>query len=238
MITLPNALRPALTAIAALLPAACDSAEVSFNGVSGVPLDRLVTAGARVHAVELSGPDSVKVVSGPVFAIKVAGDTAGALRFVLHDGTLGIGRKGPGPGTATVTVTVPALDAVSLAGSGSVAAERIGGAAAVTLGGSGRVELGAIDATTLAIAIAGSGSVTGAGHAGHVDLAITGSGDAQLAALVADTAALDLTGSGGGALASKGSVTGSLTGSGHFTVRGTTRCTVETTGSGAIACLP
>jgi len=231
-----------LTPIACLTLAACDAPRVSIDGHTGVPLAQLDVDGRTAHAFTLLGPDTVNIVHGTTLAIHVEGDARAiaALRFVLNDGKLGIGRQpdaNAGNGTATVTITDPAVDHLVMAGSGTISNDRLtGDDVGVTIGGAGHIVTAGVEARQFAVEVLGSGSVTASGHAGKLALTLAGSGDADLAQLHTDTAAVDVAGTGTGALASDGRVTGSVVGPGVVNVRGRAHCDIRVTGPGRVTC--
>jgi hypothetical protein len=224
--------------------AGCDAPQLSINGHSGVPLAQLSLAGRTVHEITLLGPDTVNVVHGATLDIQVTGDpqAVAALRFVLSEGKLGIGRASNaemGSGIATVTVTDPAVDHLVMAGSGAMTADQLTGeSVGITIGGSGRITAARIAAKQLAVDVLGSGTFTGSGTADTLAMTLAGSGKVDMAQLKAGDTAIDVAGSGSGTVASDGRVTGSVVGSGVFTVRGKAHCDVSVTGSGSITCQP
>jgi hypothetical protein len=234
----------ALAALALSAPtlAGCDDPVVSIDGHTGVPLARLAMSGSTISEVTLLGPDTVHVVHGDKPGIVVAGDprAAAALRFVLTDGKLGIGRKpdaDAGNGTAIVTITDPSVDHLIMAGSGAIASDRLDGPnVGVTIGGSGQVGVNAIAAGKLDVEVLGSGSFAGSGHADKLELTLAGSGSADLARLRAGEANIDLAGTGSGSLSSDGKVTGTVVGTGTVTVHGKAHCDVSVTGPGKVTC--
>ena len=222
----------------------CDEPKVSIDGHIGVPLAELDQAGRTAHEITLLGPDTVNIVHGDTLAIHVEGDARAiaALRFVLTDGKLGIGRQpdaNAGNGTATLTITNPAVDHMVMAGSGTMSSDRLtGDDVGVTIGGAGHVVTAGIEATQLAVEVLGSGSFTGSGHAGKLALTLAGSGDADLAQLQADEARVDVAGTGTGAVTSNGHVTGSVMGTGVVTVHGKAQCDIRVIGTGRVTCQP
>jgi hypothetical protein len=243
-------LRPSRTLLAAtglvglLTLAGCDNPRVSIDGHTGVPLDRLQLAGLSASEVTLLGPDTVHIVPGDTLTIHADGDprAVAALRFVLKDGKLGIGRQpdaNVGPGTATVTISDPAVDHLVLAGSGTILSDRLHGAAVgVTIGGSGRVVATQVAAQQFDVEVLGSGSFSGSGHADKLSLTLAGSGTADMAGLDAGEAQIDLAGTGTGSLASNGRVSGTVAGTGVVTVHGRAQCDVSVTGPGRVTCQP
>jgi hypothetical protein len=233
-----------LVALLSLALAGCDDPKVSIDGHKGIPLAQLDLADRSAREVTLLGPDAVHIVHGDALAIRVEGDARAvdALRFVLNDGKLGIGRKPDadvGNGTATVTITDPAIDHLIMAGSGTISSDRLnGGAVGITVGGSGHVIAAGIAAGQLDVEVLGSGSFTGSGHAERLALTLAGAGAVDLARLKAGDAAIDVAGSGIGDLASDGRVTGSVVGASVVTVHGKARCNVSVTGPGRVTCQP
>ena len=239
-----RAARYLVPAAALLALAGCNPAHVTIDGHGGVPFETLDLTDKHIHAVTLLGPDAVRIVHGAKFGIHIDGSASAraALRFVLDDGKLGIGRDplaNGGRDVAVITVTTPEIDAINLAGSGDVSADSLtGGAIAVSIGGSGRASAAHIDTPKLDLSVMGSGSFTGSGHAEKLDLSLAGSGDVDLARLTTGSAAVDIAGSGTAELSSDGPITGSVAGSGTVTVHGKARCDVSIAGSGKVNCQP
>jgi len=233
-----------IVGLAAFALSGCDDPVVSIDGHTGVPLAQLPMSTSNVSEVTLLGPDSVTVEHGNTFGIRVSGDrrAADALRFVLSDGKLGIGRAPGadiGSGTAIVTITDPAVDHLIMAGSGTISADRLSGdAVGVTIGGSGQVTAKTIAARKLDVEVLGSGGFTGAGRADRLDLTLAGTGTAEMAGLKVDQADIDLAGTGTGTLASDGKVTGTVVGTGTVNVHGKALCDVSVTGTGKVTCQP
>lgn len=219
--------------------AGCDG-RISINGKDGVPLSELDLDGKAPTSLVLAGPDTVIVTQGDKLAIEVAGDTeaADALRFTLDDEALGVMRKSgfKGTGRATVRVTLPKLEKLTLAGSGTVEADRLTGDVEAVIAGSGSAKLAAIDAGKLDVTIAGSGSLEAAGRATSLQLNIAGSGSATMDGLTVDKAEVTIAGSGDASFASDGTVAATVMGSGDVTVTGDAKCTIKSMGSGTLNC--
>ena len=120
--------------------------------------------------IELAGSNNVTVRLGDKRSVVVHGDD-NLLRLVtteVQDGALVIGNTGNFTTAApmSVAVTVPALDALTLSGSGTMVAEN--------------VRSPQLDAT-----ISGSGSLRATGTADRLNVTLAGSGDAQLDGLAA-----------------------------------------------------
>jgi hypothetical protein len=229
-------------ALPLLALAGCDEPTVSIDGHTGVPLAQLNLTASPAREITLLGPDTVHIVHGDTLSIHVSGDAraTGALRFILADGRLGIGRQPDldvGNGTATVTITAPAVDHLTLAGSGTMSADRLAAkSVGMTIGGSGHMVTAGIDTPQLSVEVLGTGSFTGSGRADALTLTLAGTGEADLAQLKAGSATLDVAGTGSGEISSDGTVTGSIVGTGDVTVHGTAHCTVSVTGTGHITC--
>lgn len=232
---------PAIAAIAAGITAAGCDADVTVDGVKGVPLAELDLRGKSPETVVLAGPDAVTVTRGEALAIKVEGDPAAAraLRFSLDDDTLTIARERRSrdvEGVARVAVTLPRLEEIVLAGSGTLDAPGLTGEGEVTIAGSGTARTAGVDARTLDVTIAGTGTYRADGRAATLDLTVAGTGRADMAGLTVDRAEITLAGSGEAQFASDGAVEGVVMGSGTVRVAGRARCSVKTMGSGRVIC--
>ena len=219
--------------------AGCDG-HLSINGKEGVPLAELELEGKSPTHLVVAGPDSVIVTRGDKLAIAVSGDSeaADALRFTLDDDTLGVMRKSgwKGDGKATVRVTMPGLDHLTLAGSGTVDADRLTGKVETVIAGSGTARLANVEAEKLEVTIAGSGTIEAAGRAAALELTVAGSGAAKMAGLKTDRAEVTIAGSGDASFASDGTVAATVMGSGDVTVTGSAKCTIKSMGSGKLHC--
>lgn len=227
-------------AIAALALSGCE-ADIGFDGSNGVPLSELDLSGAAPTEVVLAGPDTVNISEGE-FDIRIegGGEAAERMRFTLEDGTLAIMREddnwGRSEGAVTILVTMPAPEGLTLAGSGTMTSEHLGGNAEVTIAGSGDLQTPAVDAESLDVTIAGSGSYVAAGRTDSLDLSVLGSGSAEMDGLTADRADVNIAGSGDASFASNGEVEANIMGSGDVDVRGSAQCTVNSMGSGSLTC--
>ncbi len=219
--------------------AGCDG-HISINGSDGVPLSELDLGGQAPTSLVLAGPDNVVVVRGDKLAIDVGGDPQAveALRFTLDDESLGVMRKNGShiSGKATVRVTLPELSKLTLAGSGTVDADRLTGQAETVIAGSGTANLAAIEADKIEVTIAGSGTLKAAGRARSLELTVAGSGTADMRGLKVDTGEVTIAGSGDASFASDGTVEATIMGSGSVSVTGSARCTIQSMGSGKLHC--
>ena len=217
----------------------CDS-HISVNGHEGVPLSELDLNGKAPTELVLAGPDNVIVTRGDKLTINVGGDpqVAEALRFTLDGKSLGVMRKNgwKGDGKATVRVTLPDLAKLTLAGSGTIDADRLSGDVDAVIAGSGTARVAAIDTDKLEVTIAGSGTLEAAGRAKELNLTVAGSGNAKMAGLKVDSADVTIAGSGDASFASDGTVKATVMGSGDVTVTGSAKCTIQSMGSGKLHC--
>jgi hypothetical protein len=219
--------------------AACDG-HLSINGHDGVPLSELDLDGKTPTELVLAGPDDVIVTRGDKLVIDVGGDpgAAGALRFTLDDDTLGVMRKSgwKGDGKAIVRVTLPELTKLTLAGSGKIEADQMGGKVEAVIAGSGTARVTAIDTDKLDVTIAGSGTLEASGRAKSLDLTVAGSGTAKMDGLKVENAKVTIAGSGDASFGSDGTVEATVMGSGNVTVTGRANCTIQSMGSGKLHC--
>jgi Putative auto-transporter adhesin, head GIN domain len=194
-------------------------------------------------AIGGSGPDKIIFETGDVFRIKAKADAdvMKRLRFFVKDGKLMIGRKSGNDygksDSATITVTAPVLNAISLAGSGDIIADRLSGKQAkLSVAGSGNADVAMVDAEALAAKIAGSGQLKLAGKSPSVDYIIAGSGGLNAEGLESSTVKISIAGSGSAKLRATASVAAKIAGSGNVKVTGGAKCTSSVAGSGTLDC--
>lgn len=223
------------------------NADVNIGGEKGVPLDQLDLTGDAPKHVILAGPDKVIVTSGKTFRISVDGDDeiVDRLRFTHADGELGVLRESGDwsdwsskDGYATVNVTLPRLEAVTIAGSGSVEAASLTGDAEINLVGSGNAKISKVSADKMELTVAASGNLEAVGTAKELKISIAGSGQANMPELSTDEAEVSIMGSGSASFASDGEVSASIMGSGNVRVIGRAKCEVNSMGSGSVVCEP
>lgn len=129
------------------------------------------------------------------------------------------------------------LAAATLAGSGSIAIDRLRGEAIdLALAGSGDLSVAAADVGEAKLAVTGSGDLTIAGHARTAHATVTGSGDLHGDALIAEEASISLVGSGDLSLGARRNAAVNLAGSGDVHILGPALCTVTRGGSGNVVC--
>jgi hypothetical protein len=172
-------------------------------------------------SVELAGSTIVTIRVGNEQSVVVRADDnlVDRVTTTVQDGSRGIG-TGPGSFTTTspmtVTVGVPSLDALTLSGSGIVAAT-------------------GVDASSLTVRLPGSGVLRASGAATTLDVTLEGSGDAQLGQLAADDARAVVSGSGRIVLTATKSLDATVSGSGAIMYGGNPQDVEQSvTGSGAI----
>jgi len=136
------------------------------------PFNRVELAGGNQVTIRVGGEQSVVVHADDNILDRVTTRVSG--------GKLSIGNEAGGFTTSNpmrVDVTVPAVDELTLSGSGTIGAE-------------------GVDVDELTIALSGSGAVSASGLAQHVAVELNGSGDVQLQDLVGQDVRARLTGTG------------------------------------------
>ena len=198
---------------------------------------------ADFSGVELRGSDDVDVRVGAGFSVRAEGptDELNKLRIDRDGDTLEIGRrKGDSWGhhdKVKVFVTLPRLAQATVAGSGTMAVDRVEGATfAATVAGSGDLGITAMAVDEAELSIAGSGDLAAAGTAKAVTIDIAGSGDLTAPKLVAQQAKVSIAGSGGVRAAVEGTAEVSILGSGDVDLGKAAKCTVSKMGSGSVTC--
>lgn len=243
----------ALTFIPLAALAACSAS----NGAprdSGPVITRAFAAGGAFDAVELAGPDNVRVIAGATPSVSATGPSnlLDRLDIRVEGSTLKVGRKREHWGGnfhwdwsdrhdrgVTVTVTAPPLRAASVAGSGDMVVDQAAGDAfRGEVAGSGSLTLGAVKAGTARLDIAGSGNLIAVGSARDVRASIAGSGNIDAGRLTGETADVDIMGSGDARVHATGHASVDIMGSGNVTVSGTSDCKVSKMGSGDVRCMP
>lgn len=228
---------------AALLAGACGGG--SQERAEGPRVQRQFPVGA-FERIALEGSHDVVVTVGAAPSVRAEGSERALerLEVVVENGQLHIRSRRRGgflsfgrDRSATLHVTVPALNHVTVAGSGEMRIDRVEGRGFDGfLAGSGSLEIGRMRVETTSFDIAGSGHVRAAGTANRTDISIAGSGDADLSGLQTRTAGASVAGSGDIRLHATETVDASVSGSGDITVTGGARCSVDKHGSGEVRC--
>ena len=174
------------------------------------------------ESLELTGANNVVIEVGGKQSVLVRGDDnlLDRVTTTVRSHTLVIGNR-PGSFTTrsplSVEVTVPAL-------------------AAVTLAGSGNIVFDGVRAKRLEVSLPGSGTVTGSGTADSLGVTVGGSGTVRLTRLVAQAVRAELGGTGSIFVTAKASLDASVSGTGSILYAGDPRrVTKSVTGTGAIA---
>ncbi|MDQ3245369.1 MAG: DUF2807 domain-containing protein [Pseudomonadota bacterium] len=226
---------------AAAATAACDTA----RGEPGEMTSRSYTFGG-FDRIEVAGPYEVQVRTGGAQSVQATGNERGIERMIVEvkDGALRVhprkrnGWFGSNHGDKVqLTVTVPALRGADIAGSGSIAVDRISGDSFEgEIAGSGDLRLGQVEVNRLKMGIAGSGEIQAAGRARQAEYDIAGSGHIGAAKLVAETAAISIAGSGNIAGHATGTASVDIAGSGNVALTGGATCAISKAGSGNVTC--
>lgn len=200
---------------------------------------------AGFTAVSLRGADDVDVRVGPGFSVRAQGPEDELDRLeIAREGDALVVRRKPGGGWSwgksegvKVFVTMPGIAAATVAGSGDMAVDRVGGPRfKASVAGSGNLSLGDMRVEEAELSVAGSGDLTGAGRARRLRVNLAGSGDVDARQLAASEAAVSLAGSGDVRATVNGPANVSLVGSGDMELGGNPRCTTSKRGSGDVRC--
>lgn len=203
-----------------------------------------VTSFARIR---VSGPMTVHVRVGGSPSVRATGeqDALDRLSVEQNDDVLVIkplpggwgGWPGGVHGPVVVEVQAPALDQVSVTGSGTVTVDRVkGDRLDLALSGSGDLSVGPVDVDRLSAVMTGSGDLSVAGRARAATALLTGPGDLRAGDLQANEATARLVGSGDLTVGARDSAKVDLAGAGDITVAGPGVCTITRTGSGDVHC--
>lgn len=218
-------------------------------------------AATGFDAVELVGPDDVRIVPGGGFDVTATGEARAldALDISVRDHRLRIARKSGNyhDHGATITVTMPRLASAKLTGSGDLTAERFDqdrfegvltgsgdlrinalrvGQGTFVLTGSGDLDLDAVTATSLDLTVRGSGDLDAAGAARTAKIAMVGSGDIDARRLSVGDADISLAGSGDIHAFATRRASVAANGAGDVTVTGHPRCSVSGANARDVTC--
>ncbi|WP_168211655.1 head GIN domain-containing protein [Ruania zhangjianzhongii] len=199
--------------------------------------NRDVPAGATGVRVEGTG-DVTFQPGDPALAVTAGRNTLERIETEERAGVLALDVDGGflnSPGPIDYELSLPELDAVEIAGSGSVSgvvapADQL----TVHIDGSGDIDLTEIDADEVRVVISGSGSVELEGTAEHLDVLIEGSGEFHGDRLEATTAATAIEGSGDIEVHATDTLDASISGSGTTRHTGGAEVTEHIDGGGEI----
>lgn len=194
--------------------------------------------------IDLGGSDDVDVRAGTGFSVRAEGpsDELDRLRIARDGNTLEIGRKRSffGWGSSSkvkVYVTLPQLTEANIAGSGTMAVDRVeGGRFEGNIAGSGDLNIAALATETADVSIAGSGNVRAGGTVKRLEVSIAGSGSLDAAGLRVGEAKVSVAGSGDVRAAVSGQAKVDLMGSGDVDLGAEAVCRVSKMGSGSVRC--
>lgn len=194
--------------------------------------------------IELAGSDDVDVRAGTAFSVRAEGpaDALDRLRIAKDGDTLKVGRRRSAFGwghsdKVKVYVTLPRLAEASIAGSGTMAVDRVdGGRFEANVAGSGDLNIAALASDEAEVSIAGSGNVRAGGAVKRLEVSIAGSGSFDAAGLRAERAEVSVAGSGDVRAAVSGDAKVDLMGSGDVDLGAAARCKVSKMGSGSVRC--
>ena len=138
-------------------------------------------------------------------------------------------------GTPTITIEMPALRAVSVAGSGNVRAEGIKTAGLdASVAGSGDIRFTDLSAERLGLKVSGSGDIYASGRAGQLGISIAGSGNVKVAELAAEEVKVSIAGSGDAQVQASKRLQVSIAGSGDVRYAGSPEISSSIAGSGKV----
>lgn len=198
------------------------------------------------NEIEVAGPFDVVVNVGKAQSVRAVGDSGDLdrLKVEVAGNELRIGTKErrwmdwSDSDPITIYVTVPALNAVSLAGSGDVQVDRVKADAFVgSIAGSGDLTIASLAAGNARLSIAGSGDLTASGSCRTAEVSIAGSGDVNIGRLRCQSLSARVAGSGDIIANATQNAKLTVMGSGAITVSGGAKCDVSKMGSGSARCI-
>jgi hypothetical protein len=205
------------------------------------PVQAQVRTPGAFTGVALRMPAEVEVSAGATDTVTVetSRDLLPLVETIVVRDTVVIrlreGVSGVDAAVLRIKVQARRIDALAVAGSGSIKAESLRSPSLkLSVTGSGslvaaRLHCGALDA-----AVAGSGSITVDGEATAFTASLAGSGDLMAARLRSDVARVSLAGSGTATVWTTGELVASLLGSGDVRYYGRPKLRISTLGSGAV----
>lgn len=194
--------------------------------------------------IDLTGSDDVDVRAGTGFSVRAEGpaDQLDRLRIAMDGDTLEIGRKRKSfefgsHNKVKVYVTLPRLTKATVAGSGTMAVDRIEGHSfEADIAGSGDLNIAALATDSAEVSIAGSGNMRAGGAVKALEASIAGSGSVDAAGLRAERAKVSIAGSGDVRATVTDAAEVELMGSGDVDLGAQATCKVSKMGSGSVRC--
>lgn len=198
---------------------------------------------AGFQKVAASGSDDVIITTGDRFSILAEGpeNWLDRLDIKVQGDTLRIGLKkrwfSMTVGDTKIRITMPKLIGVSLAGSGSITADKASGPAfAGSISGFGDIRIAALNAEDVRFSMSGAGDIVAAGRCNTAKVGMSGSGDIDLSGLRCAEVDIGISGSGDvKAFATRLAKVG-ISGSGDVQILGGGKCESRTSGSGKVSC--
>ena len=195
----------------------------SFSGIGlAIPADLFLTQGSPQKVV-----------------IEADENDLGKIETDIRDGVLQIKKEkqwSQNLKNVKIWITVPEVDALHLAGSGMIQAEKAIQSEELELkiSGSGKIILKELSAGEVEAAISGSGDLILGGSAKEMDLAISGSGTALAQALKVDNCSVQISGSGRCEVDATVDLEAAISGSGKVTYYSNPVVNAAVSGSGKV----
>ena len=221
-------------------PAAADWSFGSSEQVKGSgTIKRQARQVAHFDGLAMSLPGRVEVRSGASEGLTIEADDnlLPLIETVVEDGTLKIRSKDKvniQPRNLTIVVQARALDRLALAGSGSIAADRVQGARIrLDVGGSGTIAVGKAEGEAISVNLGGNGDLkVEEGSARSLSASIGGSGKIEMARVRVDQASVTVAGSGDATVWVRDSLSMTVAGSGDVNYYGDPQVSKSVVGSG------
>lgn len=197
--------------------------------------------------VQVDGPYQVTLATGLTGGARAEGsaDALDRITVEVQGNTLKVrpnrsawgGYPGDRTGPVRIALTTRVLRSAAVTGSGSLEVDRARGLRVdVSVSGNGRLAVGAVDADNLVVGLLGGGRISLAGRAKLLKATVQGSGDLAAAALKVEDAQITADTAGSVTVAVARTVKLKAPGPGDVEIIGNPSCTIESEGSGKIAC--
>lgn len=190
--------------------------------------------------IALSAPGQLELRLGPTESVTIEADEniLPLVETTVSRGTLQVRTRRDqdiDPTVLRIVVQARRIELLSLAGSGSIAADALKSPALkVDASGSGSITLQRADIEALTVSMAGSGGATLAGKASLLKVSVAGSGTVSAGGLTADEARVSIAGSGEATVSARTSLKASIAGSGSVRYQGDPKLERSIAGSGEV----
>lgn len=219
----------------------CNGLQFGFGGVSGSgPIQTETRSASGFHGIDLQISGDVEVTVGENYAVEISAqqNLLPLLKTAVEDGSLRIYSDDNFNTSEAIKirVTAPALDQLSLGGSGSIRvlnalrAEKMD----IAVAGSGDIYCLQGDFGYLSVSIAGSGGVELGGKANDMRTDISGSGDVRAKILTTNTLKVGISGSGTVSADVSANLRADISGSGDVFYSGSPSVETNVSGSGSV----